>query len=261
MSGGQYLLGNYDTGRGKLTVTAAGKFNMGPVGPGGVHAPSATPDGRDVIVIFNMNPGKRTDGWNQIMSLPRRLSLGDDDELLMEPVAAIDACRKRRLGGAPRQLPANQEVVLDGLGGDALEIQASVAPSAASMVELNVLRSPGREEFTRIAFYRDRGYRDNVHRRRHVQSLVTLDTSYSSSAADVRSRAPETAGVWLGADEPLELRVFVDRSIVEVFVNGRQCVAARVYPERRDSTGISLRSQGGTSDLASLSVWEMASIY
>ena len=30
------------------------------------------------------------------------------------------------------------------------------------MVELDVLCSPGREEFTRIAFYRDRGYRDNV---------------------------------------------------------------------------------------------------
>ena len=28
------------------------------------------------------------------------------------------------------------------------------------MVELNVLRSPGKEEFTRIAFYRERGYRN-----------------------------------------------------------------------------------------------------
>ena len=261
MSGGQYLLGDYDTGRDKLVVTGGGKFNMGPVGPGGVHAPSATPDGRDVIVIFNMNPGKRTQGWNQIMSLPRRLSLGADDELLMEPVAAVASCRKTRLGGEPRRLPANREVVLDGVGGDALEIEATVAPSGASMVELDVLRSPGREEYTRIAFYRDRGYRDNVLRRRHVQSLVTLDTSYSSTSAAVRSRAPETAAVRLGPDEPLELRVFVDRSIVEVFVNGRQCVAARVYPERRDSTGISLRSQGVDSELTRLSVWEMASIY
>ncbi len=261
MSGGQYLLGDYDTERQKLIVTDHGKFNMGPVGPGGVHAPSATPDGRDIVVLFNMNPAKPTPGWNQIMSLPRRLSLGADGELAQAPVEAVASCRKTRLGGGPLELPANQEVVLEGVGGDALEVEACIAPSAASMVELDVLRSPGREEYTRISFYRDRGYRDNVHRRRHVQSRITLDTAYSSTAADVRSRAPETAEVRLGPDEPLELRVFVDRSIVEVFVNGRQCVAARVYPERADSTGISLRSQGSASQATRLDVWEMASIY
>ena len=261
MSGGQYLVGDYDTDRQKLAVTGAGKFNMGPVGPAGVHAPSATPDGGDLVVIFNMNPGKRTAGWNQIMSLPRRLSLDAAGELRQEPVAAVASCRRTRLGGEPAMLPANREVVLPGLAGDALEIQATLAPGEESMLELNVLRSPNREECTRIAFYRDRGYRDAVQRRRHVESLVTLDTSYSSTAAGVRCRAPETASVRLLPDEPLELRVFVDRSIVEAFVNGRQCVAARVYPERADSTGISFRSQGAASRLTRLDVWEMASIY
>ena len=90
---------------------------------------------------------------------------------------------------------------------------------------------------------------------------MTLDTSYSSTADDVRSRAPETARVRLRRDEPLELRVFVDRSIVEVFVNGRQCVAARVYPQRADSTGVAFRSQGSASELTRLDVWEMESIY
>ena len=261
MSGGQYLLGDYDTERQKLAVTGAGKFNMGPVGPGGVHAPSATPDGEEIVAIFNMNPGKRTEGWDQIMSLPRRLRLDAEGELCQAPVAAVASCRKTRLGGAPQTLPANEEVVLPALGGSALEIQATVAPGPANLLELNVLRSPNREEVTRIAFYRDRGYRDNVLRRRHVESRITLDTSYSSTDASVRCRAPETANVRLQADEPLELRVFVDRSIVEVFVNERQCVAARVYPERADSTGISLRSQGSASTLDALDVWEMGSIY
>ena len=260
VSGGQYLLGDYDTNRQKLVVTGAGKFNMGPVGPSGVHAPSATPDGRDVVVVFNMNPGQPSAGWNQIMSLPRRLSLGEDDELRQEPIEAVASCRTSRLGGEPLTLRANSETVLDNLCGDALEIRAVIAPSAASMVELNVLRSPNREEFTRIAFYRDRGYRDRVWRR-PVGSLVTLDTSYSSRAPDVHSRAPETAHLRLDPDEPLELRVFVDRSIVEVFVNAKQCVAARVYPDRADSKGVSLCSQGKPSEVTELDVWEMGSIY
>ena len=193
--------------------------------------------------------------------MPRRLSLGDNDELRMVPVGAVESFRARRLGGDPRSLPANEDVVFEALRGDALEIRATVAPSSAPMVELNVLRTPGREEFTRIAFYRDRGYRDNVRRKRHVESVITLDTSYSSTAADVRSRPPETVHVRVGPDEPLELRVFVDRSIVEVFVNDKQCVAARVYPERADSDGVSMRSQGAASELTRLDVWEMGSIY
>ena len=261
MSGGQYLIGHYDTERQKLKVTDGGKFNMGPAGPSGVHAPSATPDGEDVIVIFNMNPGKPTAGWNQIMTLPRRLSLDGFGELKMRPVEAVRGLRGEHASLAPRTIAANRDQLLTGLGGDAVEIRATVAPSSAGMVALDVLVSPGREEFTRIAFYRDRGYPDNVLRKRPRGSLVTLDTSCSSTAADVRCRAPETASVRLGPDEPLELAVFVDRSVVEVFVNDRQCVAARVYPERDDSRGISLRSQGCDTELASLDVWQMQSIY
>jgi beta-fructofuranosidase len=53
----------------------------------------------------------------------------------------------------------------------------------------------------------------------------------------------------------------VDKSVVEVFVNGRQCVAVRVYPDRADSSGVSLRSQGQDSVLTSLDAWQMKSIY
>ena len=261
LSGGQYLLGDYDTQRQKLVVADAGKFNMGPVAPSGVHAPSAAADGDGVVVIFNMNPGKRTKGWDQLMTLPRRLSLDADGALRQEPVAAVASLRGRRLAGAPCVLPANREVVVEGAQGDALEIGATAPPGRESLLELNVLRSPGREEYTRIAFYRERGYRDHVRGRQPAESLVTLDTSYSSTAPDVYSRAPETARVRLAPDEPLELRVFVDRSVVEAFVNGRQCVAARVYPERADSTGVSFRSQGVESRLTRLDVWGMESIY
>ncbi len=77
----------------------------------------------------------------------------------------------------------------------------------------------------------------------------------------VRSRAPETAPVYIPDGEPLKLRVFIDRSVVEVFVNGRQCVAVRVYPGREDSVGVSLRSQGRDAVLRSLDAWQLGSIY
>src|SRR4029077_19431124 len=88
-------------------------------------------------------------------------------------------------------------------------------------------------------------------------SFVTIDTSWSSILPDIGIRAPETGHLFTHrydtfpyewprppGDTKLELRVFIDRSIVEVFVNSRLCVAVRVYPGRSDSTGVSLRSQG-----------------
>lgn len=89
----------------------------------------------------------------------------------------------------------------------------------------------------------------------------TIDSSYASLHPDVRSRAPETAPVAIGRDEPLRLRVFVDKSVVEVFVNGKQCVALRVYPDRDDSIGVSFRSQGKEAVLKSLDAWQMEHIY
>jgi len=256
MSGGKYLLGDYDKQRDKFVVTQGGDFNFGPAAPAGVHAPSATPDGNGgVIVIFNMNPAKPTKGWNQIMSLPRRLTVIGEDQLGMKPAGDVESLRRSHQHVDRVTLPANKEIVLEKICGRSMEMVAEIDPQGGPMVEMNVFRSPDKAEFTRVAFFRDRGYR------RRQESLITIDSSYSSLLPDVRSRAPETAPVRLGRDEPLRLRVFVDRSVVEVFVNDRQCVAMRVYPGREDSAGVSLRAQGRDAVLRSLDAWQMQSIY
>lgn len=44
-------------------------------------------------------------------------------------------------------------------------------------------------------------------------------------------------------------------------MNGKQCVAVRVYPGREDSVGVSLLSRGKDAELRSLDAWKMKSIY
>jgi beta-fructofuranosidase len=260
-SSGQYLLGDYDKQRDKFSATSHGRFNFGPVSPGGVHAPSATPDGKGgVFVIFNMNSGadaRRADG---IMTLPRRLTLLGKDELGQEPAGDIESLRgeHQHIGATP--LPANQEIVLPTIRGNTLEIVAEIALKSAPLVELNVLRSVNAEEFTRIGLFKDRTVTSRFMPPQQKVSYVTLDNARSSLLAGVLSRPPETAPVLIPPNESLKLRVFVDRSIVEVFVNGRQCLALRVYPSRADSLGVSLRSQGQPSELRSLDAWKMKSI-
>ena len=262
MSGGQYLLGDYDTERNKFVITSHGKNNFGPVGPSGVHAPSATPDGEGgLIVIYNMNPGMPTKGWNQIMTLPRHLTLIGTDELGIQPAGDIESLRYDHQRIAEMTLPANQEIILDRINGNAMEIVAEIDVGHAPMLEMNVLRSPNKEEFTRIAFFKNRGYRNRDHGEVRHFSWLTIDSSYASILPQAGSRAPESGPVYIAPNETLQLRVFIDRSVVEVFVNGRQCVAMRVYPGRIDSLGVSLRSQGQDSQLKSLDAWQMRNIY
>jgi beta-fructofuranosidase len=291
MSGGQYLLGDYDTENDKFMVTAGGKFNFGPASPSGVHAPSAAPDGKGgIIIIFNMNPGKPTGEWNQIFTLPRKLTLIGENEIGQEPAGDIESLRGAYQKVNPTTLQANREVVFKTIRGNAMEINLEIDPKDAPAVEFNVLRSPGKEEYTRIVFFRERGmpagrdYRfgqiapvrttplappppppppppPSQPQGQVRESLISIESTYSSLLPDVRPRAPETASFTMARDETLKLRIFVDKSVVEVFVNGKQAVAVRVYPGRDDSVGFSIRSQGQESELKSLEAWQMKSIY
>jgi beta-fructofuranosidase len=71
----------------------------------------------------------------------------------------------------------------------------------------------------------------------------------------------EQANVYIPPNEPADVRVFIDRSVMEVFVGGRQVVAVRVFPSRADSDGVSVLSVGADSVLQSFDAWQMEDIY
>ncbi len=288
MSGGQYMLGDYDKEKDKFLVSSHGKFNFGATGPAGVHAPSATPDGKGgVIIIFNMNPGKPTGEWNQIMSLPRKLTLVGKDDLRQEPTGDIESLRLNKQVVGATKLSGNKEVVLPNIKGNAMEISAEISFKGAQVIELNILRSPNKEEYTRIILYKDKGFSKGLEYKSGEGtammpadlvswvlnekpaprppnprlSLISIESSFSSSLPDVQVRPAETAPFQLNPDESVKLRIFIDKSVVEVFVNGKQCVAMRVYPGREDSMGVSILSHGQDAELSSLEAWQMKSIY
>ena len=92
-----------------------------------------------------MNAGKPTEGWNQIMTLPRRLTLIGEDELGIEPAGAVESLRCNHRHVESMRLHANQEVLLETIRGSAMEILAEIDPKNAPMIEMNVLRSTNSE--------------------------------------------------------------------------------------------------------------------
>ena len=55
--------------------------------------------------------------------------------------------------------------------------------------------------------------------------------------------------------------MFIDRSVIEVFANDRQCLTLRTYPSRQDSTGVAVFARGSDARLVSLNAWQMRSIW
>jgi hypothetical protein len=96
-------------------------------------------------------------------------------------------------------LSANQEVVLENIKGNARGIIAEIDPKNESMIVLNVLRSPKREEYKPIALFKQHGmHQGRNYTRPHpaswknpYYSLISIEFSYSSVLPDVRSRAPD----------------------------------------------------------------------
>lgn len=188
---------------------------------------------------------QRAAGWAGVMSLPRELTLRDDGTLGVEPVPELRALRGAHHHRATIQVTPSAAGMLPEVRGDAVEIVAAfdAASGDARRYGLLVRCSPEREEYTQIVYDRAEG-RILVNRER-----ASLDPS-------VR-RGTHGGTFALAAGEPLRLHVYLDRSIVEVYANGRACLTERIYPSRPDSLGIDLFAEGGSITATAVDVWEL----
>jgi beta-fructofuranosidase len=130
---------------------------------------------------------------------------------------------------------------VDGVVGDSCELEMAVDPGAARQCGVKVRTSPGGEESTLL-------YYDAEARQ------LCFDSTHSG--IDGRCKL-ERAPFSLKDGERLRLRVFVDKSVVEVYANDRQAICRRVYPGRPDSLGVALFATGGDARIASVKAWEM----
>jgi len=183
-------------------------------------------------------------GWSGTMSLPRVLTLAADSSLRMNPPEEIERLRQRGAKKSNLTVAADSELAVDGVAGSSLELDLEMNAGSARQCGVRVCCSPGGEEQT--AVYYDA-----------LEKKLKVDTTRSSAAEGPKSI--EGGPFELKPGEPLKLRVFIDKSVVEVFANdGRQAVMRRIYPSRADSVGVKLFSSGGPAGGSRLEAWELA---
>ena len=179
-------------------------------------------------------------GWSGTMSLPRTLWL-EDSEMRMAVPKEIEALRYRPCHKENIALAAEEELTIEAVSGNSLELIVDFE-SEASVYGVKVCVSPGGEEQTVISYD-------------PAEGALKVDTH--RSGPEDSPRHIESAPLQLKENEPLQLRVFIDKSVVEVFANERQAIMRRIYPVRSDSIGVQLFSRGGPAK-ANLQSWHIS---
>ncbi|WP_263408331.1 GH32 C-terminal domain-containing protein [Terriglobus tenax] len=178
-------------------------------------------------------------GWAHLYGLPRELTLSPEVRLQQQPIEEL-ANRFALLASSEQKRPLGQNwTLLDGTG-TCVHLKAQVERGASDSITIALRRSPDRQEETLLRY----DWRS---------SQLTLDRTKSSLDTHTRrdrqevSYAPRVSG-------KLDLELFVDQSVIEVFIDKRSCFATRAYPVLPESVGITACCEGGEAYLTSLRV-------
>ena len=209
-----------------------------------------TPDGR--IVAVGIIPNHVTSefakelGWEHTFSLPREWYYHEEDEIMgQRPVRELEQLRGEHTSRGPISLGDGRGSVLD-KESTTFEMIADFNISDAEEAGVILRASPDRSEQTRI--YYDTNNQE-----------IVVDLSEASNNPDTE-RDVRTGDFELGDDENLRLHVFVDNSVIEVFVNDSRALATRVFPTQSSSNQVDLFASGGTAS-ATVDYWEIDARY
>jgi len=187
-------------------------------------------DGRRIMLgwVCGFKPGR---GWNGCMSLPRILTLDKDQRLVQTPATELRKLRGQHVR-IENMAISSESRRIDAAQGDTLEIIAEFEVDDATAFGLKVRCSNDGQDAVML---------------RYANGILNV--------------AGTEVPIALADQKTLKLHVFLDKSVMEVFINDGIASVTRVdYPGEKD-LGITAFSENGTVTLKSLDVWQMKPIW
>jgi len=178
-------------------------------------------------------------GWAHLYGLPRELTLSERGALQQRFFPCLQELFTQLV---PTQLPIllSDEWHDSEGAGTCLKINASFERIHSQAVVIALRRAPGDQEVSLLRYEWE-------------AQRLTLDRSRSSVNPNVFqnveqvSYCPSTPG-------KITFELFLDQSVLEVFIDSRSCFSTRIYPCLPESTGIALRAEGGNARVTQFSV-------
>ena len=211
-------------------------YSRGLYGTSAFVDPADGPGGRTVLAGW-VSGFKEGRGWRGCMSLPRVLSL-EGGRLIQTPLPELSRLRRRHTRVEHLVLEGGVRVI-PGAGGKALEIVAELDPRDSARCGVRVrCREDGSGGLA-----------------------ISYTAGTKGEAVGVLDLAGTRVPLRLDAGETLRLHLFLDHSVLELFVQGGAAAVTRVdYPPEAD-LAVAAFAESGSATVVSLEVWEMASIW
>ena len=185
-------------------------------------------------------------GWASCLTLPREIALDAAGELIVKPAAEMRRLRQATLFHSEVSVADGRPHSLDDIQGDRLEIACEVTAAQCEALGIQFRRSPSGEQFTELVYHYTRGALRLCREQSTDTDEVTVDPCECEFA--------------LAPGEALNLTIYLDNSVIEIYANDRLSMTSRIYPTRADAQGLQLNCVGGGAK-AQVSVWQMGSIW
>ncbi|MGE8353103.1 MAG: glycoside hydrolase family 32 protein [Pseudomonas protegens] len=204
------------------------------------------PDGRRLLWawmdMWESPMPSQAQHWCGALSLPRELSR-NGERLRMRPARELTALRQSQRTLAIGVVESGN-CLLDERGALLeLELTLDLAGSTAERFGLALRCSEDQQERTLVYF-------DAMARR------LVLDRQHSGVGVSGARSVPIAKG-----QTRIDLRIFLDRSSIEVFVDdGAYSLSSRIYP-RPDSQAVMAFAVNGSGGFGNASVWHLADLY
>lgn len=182
-------------------------------------------------------------GWAHTFSLPREYFLNRAGTLGQRPLPALAGLRREETAFVTAIAQPGTTVLAD--AGQQAELMMRFNGNATGPFGVVLARSPDGQEQTSLLY-------DPATRR------FTLDKSASSlSGSEEGPQVLEAPWDEVLFGEPRDWRVFVDGSVVEVFIGDGAAFSFRIYPTRADATQLAVFT-GDTGMSVQGSVWRLS---
>ena len=191
-------------------------------------------------------------GWASMQTLPQVVSLAEDDTLRFDPAPELEILRGTHHQQKNMAL-TNEPAPVKNSQGMQLELQLTFATGSAGRFGL-ILRD--KDELLRLTY-------DTATRTLHCNAPHGVRGGWAVYDADPAGGQTGDIAIPLELQpgEDLTLRVFLDRSVVEVFANRRACLTERLYPEDVNAVEAALFVESGQATVKQLDAWQMKSIW
>lgn len=230
--------------------------------PGGtVFAPETLIDDKGRRILWAWMLDRHSGVSSGTMTMPRVLTLSKDKHSLnIEPPKEIERLRYNAVQVKPFTLLAHQKINVPNISGNSLELEVTIDPGKSKRFGMNVFCSKDGRELTPIVVDIEKKLLQIDMRKSGINKPDYKEFAMAFASPDPKNNPNievESAPFSLTTGEKIHLRIFLDKSILEVFANGRQCISQVIYPTLKDATNIQVFTEDASIKVESLKAWKL----